>query len=318
MHLSCNDELVAFDSRNCANEQVVLGIRSIDDVGQRQYEKYVENVLERRNTSFLAPIKKNKIAIFRSKCKKEMPLKLRQQPTIEYPENFHTRFIDGAGFIHNVLPKNTATFDEYHTQQVQACIIQSLETCTRLDIVWERYLEKSLKDVPRESRGAGIRRKVSESAKIPGNFRDFLSLSDNKRELFSFLSYKLVAAPLLEGKSLFVTNENFQASLLSILPLTRGEISMESDEFALIERFVCVVYERCTEAVKRRSGEALQGLSLELQIPETGVGFLRMNPEDPTAPTYQMQVKQFPYWLSVDTNQIAHAERTAASARLWA
>eukprot|EP00794_Sanderia_malayensis_P002000 gene2000-2275_t len=56
------------------------------------------------------------------------------------------------------------------------------------------------------------------------------------------------------------------------------EISMESDVFALVERFVCVVYERCTEAVK---------------ILVTGVGFSKMNAGDPAGPTYQMQVKQF-------------------------
>ncbi len=217
-------EFVTLDSRNCANEQVVLGIHSIDNIGKKQYEKYVENVLEKRNTSSLAPIKKNKIVTFKSKSKKEMPLKFRQvkelrndcnlmsrmlvgvhergrsldeffthenlpstpslsdqgklrlpkaksellkrlqqQPTAEYPDNCHTGVIDGAGFIHNVQPKNITAFDEYQMQQVQPWINKSLKTCTRLDVVWDRYLEKSLKDATRESHGAGIRRNISGS-----------------------------------------------------------------------------------------------------------------------------------------------------------
>ena len=34
------------------------------------------------------------------------------------------------------------------------------------------------------------------------------------------------------------------------MPYPINEIAVESDEFALIERFACVVYERCTEALK--------------------------------------------------------------------
>eukprot|EP00794_Sanderia_malayensis_P003885 gene3885-4429_t len=98
--------------RNCASEQVVLGIRSIDDVGQRQYEKYVENVLEKRNTSFLAPIKKSKIVIFRSKSKKEMSLKLRQVKELKNDRNLMSRMLVG---IHG----RGGSLDEFFTHENQ-------------------------------------------------------------------------------------------------------------------------------------------------------------------------------------------------------
>ena len=55
-----------------------------------------------------------------------------------------------------------------------------LNTSTRLDIVWGRYLENSLKDITRENGGVHIRIKVSGSAKIPVNFRDFYATMPTK------------------------------------------------------------------------------------------------------------------------------------------
>ena len=58
----------------------------------------------------------------------------------------------------------------------------------RLDLVFDRYLENSLKTGTRSNRGTGVRRKVSENGILPSNWKTFLRYSENKKELFLFLS----------------------------------------------------------------------------------------------------------------------------------
>ena len=40
----------------------------------------------------------------------------------------------------------------------------------------------------------------------PKNWEDFLSVDENKTELFAFLTRKVVRLPLAEGKELYVTD----------------------------------------------------------------------------------------------------------------
>ena len=81
---------------------------------------------------------------------------------------------------------------KFHTKSVQ-----------QLDLVFDRYLEDSLKTGARSNRGAGVRRKVTENGILPSNWKTFLRCSENKKELFPFLSkntidglkdYKIVVA----------------------------------------------------------------------------------------------------------------------------
>ena len=67
-------------------------------------------------------------------------------------------------------------------------IRRQLETCSRVDIVWDVYLENSLKTSARVKRGHGIRRRVLPDSKIPSNWHSFLRVDENKEELFKFLA----------------------------------------------------------------------------------------------------------------------------------
>ena len=67
-----------------------------------------------------------------------------------------------------------------------------LRNVTRIDIVLDVYNANSLKSTAREIRGRGIRRRVSPSNTIPGNWQEFLRLADNKTELFDFLAHQVV------------------------------------------------------------------------------------------------------------------------------
>ena len=66
-----------------------------------------------------------------------------------------------------------------------------LEHVSRLDIVWDQYLPNSLKEHTRKVRGEGTRRRVLDSAVIPKNWAGFLRNSDNKKELFCFISQRV-------------------------------------------------------------------------------------------------------------------------------
>ncbi len=69
---------------------------------------------------------------------------------------------------------------------------KELDTCERIDIIWDDYKHDSLKATARNNRGKGIRIKVNKQVKVPRNFQDFLRDSKNKQELFEFLTSYVV------------------------------------------------------------------------------------------------------------------------------
>ena len=67
-----------------------------------------------------------------------------------------------------------------------------LHYVSRLDIVLDVYVPESLKSDTRNKRGKGVRRCVEPLNAIPGYWYEFLRISDNKTELFSFLAKTVV------------------------------------------------------------------------------------------------------------------------------
>ena len=64
----------------------------------------------------------------------------------------------------------------------------------------------TIKGGTRKKRGAGTRQRVSGTAKIPGDWNKFLTNLDNKNELFSFLTRKLLTDGLFpDDKNVYVT-----------------------------------------------------------------------------------------------------------------
>ena len=53
---------------------------------------------------------------------------------------------------------------------------KEIENVKRLDTVWDRYVENSLKDDPRESRGQGIRKRDVSTSSIPINWHSFFEI----------------------------------------------------------------------------------------------------------------------------------------------
>ena len=63
-------ELIALDTRDCANESVVTTVRTIEDIGSARYKEYVQKVITDKKVSINDPIKKNSLPLF----KRQTPL----------------------------------------------------------------------------------------------------------------------------------------------------------------------------------------------------------------------------------------------------
>ncbi|KAL9953154.1 hypothetical protein ACROYT_G040524 [Oculina patagonica] len=93
--------------------------------------------------------------------------------------------LDGAAIVNMLSPGKCKTFKEYaDTVFISYVISYRAQNVKRIDLVWDRYLKNSLKQGTREARGTGDRRRVCDNAAIPLNWKSFLRLDDNKKDLF--------------------------------------------------------------------------------------------------------------------------------------
>ena len=107
------------------------------------------------------------------------------------PPGIDAKVLDGAAIVHMVRPGACRTFAEYSQQMFLPHITSQLETVSRVDIIWDRYLTDSLKQSTRDRRahiGTTQRQRVIAGAPIPANWEAFLRSNDNKDEQFHYLS----------------------------------------------------------------------------------------------------------------------------------
>ncbi len=121
----------------------------------------------------------------------------------------------------HLLPTETvSTFAEYTDKVFIPYVKKQLERTTRVDIVWDTYAPDSLKESTREKRGKGIRRKVSGQTKLPGKWMDFLRDSDNKKELFAFITSKVAEFTFQPGKAVYIKLQENQLCQWDLVFLT--------------------------------------------------------------------------------------------------
>ena len=56
-------ELVKLDNRNCVHESIVNDLCTLEEIGTKQYQAYVKEVLEDYSVSVHEPIKRNSLAL---------------------------------------------------------------------------------------------------------------------------------------------------------------------------------------------------------------------------------------------------------------
>ena len=96
--------------------------------------------------------------------------------------------IDGAVIVQMLKPATVKNFDQYASQIFIPYILSQFQKASRIDLVWDRYIENTLKSAARAKRGKGVRRRVVSGTPIPSNWHDFLRVDSNKANLFQFLS----------------------------------------------------------------------------------------------------------------------------------
>jgi len=69
----------------------------------------------------------------------------------EPPGFVDTKPLDGVAVVHFLPTTNVGTFNEYADQGFLPHITNQLESCTRIDIVWDTYLPNSIKQSAKEN-----------------------------------------------------------------------------------------------------------------------------------------------------------------------
>ena len=116
------------------------------------------------------------------------------------------KLLDGAAIVQMLNPGMVRTFQEYADVVFLPYVSKQLLNAQRVDIVWDVYVQDSLKSTTRQKRGKGVRRRVSAATSLPKKWKDFLREDDNKTELFKFLSQQAVHLPTSEGKVIYATD----------------------------------------------------------------------------------------------------------------
>lgn len=98
---------------------------------------------------------------------------------------------DGSAVIHMLVPKACRNFKQYMEDTFIPYVTKSMIFLNRLDIVWDKYIEGSLKRHTRYTRGKGQAKLVKENAPIPSNWMSFLRNNENKTGLFEMLALSL-------------------------------------------------------------------------------------------------------------------------------
>ncbi|KAI0217447.1 hypothetical protein LSAT2_030742, partial [Lamellibrachia satsuma] len=122
----------------------------------------------------------------------------------EASSHYDAKVFDGATIVHALPRENTSTFGEYSDNIFIPWIERQLQSCSRVDIVWDTYRLDILTATTREKHGKVVRRKVSHNAKLPIHFAGFLQDDTNKEELFALLTEGVVRHEYPLSKQVFV------------------------------------------------------------------------------------------------------------------
>ncbi|CAG2218094.1 unnamed protein product [Mytilus edulis] len=83
--------------------------------------------------------------------------------------------LDGSAVVNMLKPVNIKSFNEYALKVFIPYIQNIGKDVQRIDIVFDTYIDNSLKASTRGKRGKGIRRRVQDETNVPGNWQEFLS-----------------------------------------------------------------------------------------------------------------------------------------------
>ena len=134
----------------------------------------------------------------------------------EAPANSEVIVMDGTA-LGNMLKSSVQdkTFAEYASNKFAPYVSAQLQHVKGIDIVWNEYVEASLKATTRHKCGRGVQQRVAPGNKLPRNWMEFLRNGRNKQELFRLLAQ--CAASIHSGEKQVVSSH--VQGVLSTLPL---------------------------------------------------------------------------------------------------
>ena len=116
--------------------------------------------------------------------------------------------VDGSYIAQSKRPKCVETIGAYVEQTYLSMISRYLLTHERVDLLFDRYFDLSIKGTTRVSRGIGGRYHIKPNTPIPRKWREFLRNSDNKTEMFRLVADYVSNLVIPEGKQIFCTKED--------------------------------------------------------------------------------------------------------------
>ena len=155
------------------------------------------------------------------------------QPTLNVTDTPTCTIIDGMALVQAIgKPPNATTFGDL-ADVFTTCVTSNFSNhCTRIDIVFDTYDQESIKGLTRNRRAAGnrtIRRIITNrESKLPGNWKAFIDLGENKADLTNFLSNELCDLILRDDQELVVAG-GFLDRLTTISSVNRNVDSLSAN-----------------------------------------------------------------------------------------
>ena len=109
--------------------------------------------------------------------------------------------VDGSFIAHFRRPKCVQTIGAYIEQMRQLAVY------SRIDLMFDRYFDLSIKDVTRVGRGTGGRYHIMPNTPIPRKWKQFLRNSENKTEMFKLIAEYVSTLQIPDGKQVVCTSE---------------------------------------------------------------------------------------------------------------
>ena len=119
--------------------------------------------------------------------------------------NVAMKIIDGAAFVNMNRPKTATTYGSFCKDELTSQLKVACRNVERLDVVFDIYKEKSLKNETRESRGEGIRISIRKDTKMYKDFQKLMRNDMNKTELFKMLAETAVTEISKESATVVAT-----------------------------------------------------------------------------------------------------------------
>ena len=197
-----SEELLVLDTKGIMDTAVVETAKKVIKIGQDQYREFVKERFQDRCKPITEPINKNSLPLLSSRVEK-YPSKQKAQVTALKND---CAYWSGslAVLVQKLSPGTATTFQEYAGNVFIAYVVKQLQTANRIDVIWRVYQPDSLKKATREKRGTATRRTVTPFSRIPGNWKIFLQVDENKTEPFAFLAQQ-VERTRVDDKELYST-----------------------------------------------------------------------------------------------------------------